>query len=139
ERLERRIGIDDAPSPAASREAHPASRPPAEPVDIRTARARATERREAPRAEEPAAEEPASPTPPPPPSTPPVPVGPVTLQQIRDAWPEVLAVVEKAKRTAWTRVRTTTVRAYVDDVLTLAFANETDVASFREAQGAGES
>jgi DNA polymerase-3 subunit gamma/tau len=62
----------------------------------------------------------------------------VTLQQVRDAWPEVLEHVEKGKRSAWMVVFTSQARALRDDVLTIAFPNETDVATFKEPQGAGE-
>ncbi|QEO08717.1 DNA polymerase III subunit gamma and tau [Protaetiibacter larvae] len=128
ERLERRIGIEgEAPAPAS---AAPAPRP-VEAVE---------QRREAPRLETPA----------PPPAAVPAAVpsapaaasaapGTVTLQQIRDAWPEVLEVVQGIKRGSWMVVYTSTARAFEGDVLTLGFASENDVQSFRQAQGAGES
>ena len=147
ERLERRMGIDEHPSMRS------VDRPPVEPVDIRTARKAKEE--SAPAAPEtpasrpepsepvapvapiaPVAEEPAAPEPP---AAPAVPAGPVTLQQIRDAWPEVLEVVKKAKRTAWMALSTAVPRMYADDVLTVAFPTEADVAGFRQPQGAGES
>jgi DNA polymerase-3 subunit gamma/tau len=62
----------------------------------------------------------------------------VTLQQMRDSWPEILEVVQKAKRNAWMVVYTSQARALDGDVLTLTFPNETDVASFKQPQGAGE-
>ena len=141
ERLERRMGIDEHPSMRAVPD-----RPAVEPVDIRTAR-KAKESAEPPRVEERAApaEEPAEdPTPPDVPVEVEVerrkrPTPPVTLQQIRDAWPEVLEVVKKTKRTSWTVLFTSNPRAYTDDVLTVAFPNEADVASFRQPQGPGES
>ena len=64
---------------------------------------------------------------------------PVTLQQIRDAWPEILEVVKNSKRNAWMALVASTPRAYVGDVLTVAFATEADVASFKQPQGPGES
>lgn len=66
-------------------------------------------------------------------------VGPVSLQQVRDAWPEILEVVEKAKRSAWMVVFTSQARALVGDVLTLSFPSERDVASFKEATTGAES
>ncbi|MBD8702566.1 DNA polymerase III subunit gamma and tau [Frigoribacterium sp. CFBP 13712] len=63
---------------------------------------------------------------------------PVTLQQMRDSWPEIVEVVEKAKRTAWMVVVTATVQAYADDVLTLTFPSASDVENFKKPQGAGE-
>ena len=62
----------------------------------------------------------------------------VTLQQVRDAWPEILDVVEKAKRSAWMVVYTSNARALSGDVLTLSFPSESDVASFRQAPGSGD-
>jgi len=60
------------------------------------------------------------------------PVGPVTLQQVRDAWPEVLAALQRTKRSAWMVAFTAQVRDYRDDdVLVLAFPSEQDVAGFR--------
>jgi DNA polymerase-3 subunit gamma/tau len=63
----------------------------------------------------------------------------VTLQQLRDAWPEILEVVQKAKRTAWMVVYTSTPRALKDDVLTLSFPSETDVNNFKERPTSGDS
>jgi DNA polymerase-3 subunit gamma/tau len=61
---------------------------------------------------------------------------PVTAAQLRDAWPEVLEVVQKnAGRLAWAVVSTTTVHAFDGEVLTLGFPNESDVAGFRPAPG----
>lgn len=62
----------------------------------------------------------------------------MTLQQVRDAWPEILKRVEGAKRSAWSVVYTSKVRSLAGDVLTVVFANESDAASFRE-RGAGDS
>lgn len=157
ERLERRIGIDDHPSMRSV-----ADRPAVEPVDIRSAR-KAKEESAASRPGTPSSATPAAPMSPdeppeepapgvePPPSaeTPPVedgappdliePPSPVTLPQIRDAWPEILEVVKDRKRNAWMSLAASTPRAYVDDVLTVAFATEADVTSFKKAQAPGES
>jgi DNA polymerase-3 subunit gamma/tau len=51
----------------------------------------------------------------------------------------VLEIVKKSKRTSWTVLFTSVPRAYVEDVLTVAFPNEADVASFRQPHGPGES
>ncbi|QWT24848.1 DNA polymerase III subunit gamma and tau [Subtercola sp. PAMC28395] len=64
--------------------------------------------------------------------------GEVTLEQLRDAWPEVLEAVQEAKRTAWMVVYTASVRALAGDVLTLSFPSENDVASFKEQQAPGQ-
>jgi len=66
------------------------------------------------------------------------PVGPVSLQQMRDAWPEIVEVVEKARRTAWMVVVTASVQGYADDVLTLTFPSAHDVEAFKKPEGAGE-
>ena len=62
----------------------------------------------------------------------------VTLQQMRDTWPEILESV-KEKRNAWMVVYTSQARALDGDVLTVTFPNETDVANFKKPQGPGES
>jgi DNA polymerase-3 subunit gamma/tau len=62
----------------------------------------------------------------------------VTIQQIRDSWPEILEVV-KENRNAWMVVYTSQARALDGEVLTVTFPNESDVASFKKAQGPGES
>lgn len=62
----------------------------------------------------------------------PKPVRPVTLQQMRDAWPEVLASLQRTKRSAWMVAFTAQVREFRDgEVLVLAFPSEQDVAGFR--------
>jgi DNA polymerase-3 subunit gamma/tau len=60
------------------------------------------------------------------------PIAPVGLQQMRDAWSQVLEHVQHAKRSAWTVVVTAQVTALRDDVLTLTFPSQQDVASFKE-------
>jgi DNA polymerase-3 subunit gamma/tau len=62
----------------------------------------------------------------------------VSLQQLRDSWPEILEVVQKAKRTAWMVVFTSQARALEGDVLTVTFPNQTDVDNFKQPQGEGE-
>ncbi|HWU58332.1 MAG TPA: DNA polymerase III subunit gamma and tau, partial [Microbacteriaceae bacterium] len=65
----------------------------------------------------------------------PAPVGPVTTQQVRDAWPQILDAVQKAKRSAWLVVYTAHVRGLNDDVLSLSFPSDNDVASFKQQTG----
>jgi DNA polymerase-3 subunit gamma/tau len=69
----------------------------------------------------------------------PAPAAPVTLQQLRDAWPEILEAVQKTSRSSWLVVYTATPRALAGDVLTLAFRSQNDVAGFRPRPGATES
>src|SRR5690606_7834167 len=149
ERLERRIGIDGADAPSAVERAAPAAERPAPAATQHPAPAAAAqvveERRpdgaarlettaaEPTAAAEPAAAEPVAKAP----ATPSV----VTLQQLRDAWPEILEVVQGIKRSSWMVVYTSTPRAYdsANEVLTLSFPSDNDVQSFRQAQGAGDS
>lgn len=130
ERLERRVGIADSASPRAETPAPPeqaTGRPAPEPV---AAAPVVAEKPESAVGVEPATE--------PEPVTA-APAAPVTLQQLRDAWPEILEVVQKAKRTAWMVVYTSTPRALNDDVLTLSFPSETDVNNFKERPTSGDS
>lgn len=67
--------------------------------------------------------------------------GPVSLQQLKDAWPEVLERVGATKRGAWMVAVTATVRALDGDVLTLTFPSQHDVESFKQSnagQGVSE-
>jgi DNA polymerase-3 subunit gamma/tau len=138
ERLERRIGID-----AQSGEAEPRQR-----VDVPESKKPAAPERP----ERAASRQPVTPAQPDPPAETAVGVGAAaevgndlrfdakpTLQQLRDAWPEILEVVQKAKRTAWMVVYTSTPRALNDDVLTLSFPSETDVNNFKERPTSGDS
>jgi len=60
------------------------------------------------------------------------PVGPVTVEQMRDAWPEVLSSLQRTKRSAWMVAFTAQVLEYRDDdVLVLSFPSESDMGSFR--------
>ncbi|PPH19039.1 DNA polymerase III subunit gamma and tau [Rathayibacter rathayi] len=64
--------------------------------------------------------------------------GAVTLQRMKDTWPEILEVVQKAKTTAWLVAYTAQVRALKDDVLTLSFPSQNDVESFKMPGTAGQ-
>ncbi|MCW3492081.1 DNA polymerase III subunit gamma and tau [Microbacterium sp. SSM24] len=68
------------------------------------------------------------------------PSGPVTAQRMRDAWPEVLAKLEDISRTSWLLASNAEVTGLDDDVLTLSFASQADVAKFKQrAAGGGPS
>ncbi len=151
ERLERRVGVTDAATDgavaAAVRARAPAPRRPrarrrvvqlaaprVEPTAARGGRrvvdSRRSEAAQFDDAGAPAPEPTAAAAPPARPA--PKPVGPVTLQQMRDAWPEVLASLQRTKRSAWMVAFTAQVREFRDgDVLVLAFPSEQDVAGFR--------
>jgi DNA polymerase-3 subunit gamma/tau len=68
------------------------------------------------------------------------PVGPVTLQQLKDAWPEVLDAVKAAKLNAWLVVLTARVlELRDDDVVVMSFPSRADVDSFKQQQAPGQS
>jgi DNA polymerase III subunit gamma/tau len=73
------------------------------------------------------------------PAEPPVAAGPVTLQQVKDAWPEILKVVEDAKRTAWMVLATARPRELRDNnVLVLTFPSQKDVDGLKERSVPGQ-
>jgi DNA polymerase III subunit gamma/tau len=135
ERLERRVGVESAATPAA-----PPAAPAAAPQPARVA----------PAAAAPVAAPPTFDVPPPtaavpvarPAATPAASAEPVrpaaarpgtvlTIQHVRDAWPEILETVQRAKRSAWAVIYTSYPLALTDDVLTLAFLSRTDVEGFK--------
>ncbi|WIB66485.1 DNA polymerase III subunit gamma and tau [Curtobacterium sp. MCBD17_035] len=59
-------------------------------------------------------------------------VGELGVQQVRDSWPQVVEHVQRARRSAWMVVVTAQVTAFTDDVLTLTFPSQQDVASFKQ-------
>src|SRR4051794_2868802 len=68
------------------------------------------------------------------------PVGPISVQRMRDAWPEVLARLEQISRSSWLIASAAEVVALQDDVLTLSFRSQSDVAKFKQlTAGAGPS
>ncbi|MUN06065.1 DNA polymerase III subunit gamma and tau [Agromyces luteolus] len=156
ERLERRVGVTDAsgdgaaPAPSAA----PTSAPAAAAVapEVRAAPEKPVAERPAstapPKWETPATEPttaaaraagPAAAAPQAsigssdaPAAEPTRPVGPVTVEQMRDAWPEVLSSLQRTKRSAWMVAFTAQVLDYRDDdVLVLGFPSESDMGSFR--------
>jgi len=61
------------------------------------------------------------------------------LQQVKDAWPEVLDVVEKAKRSAWMVVYTARpLELRGGGVLVLSFASQNDVDALKQSAAIGE-
>jgi DNA polymerase-3 subunit gamma/tau len=110
ERLERRIGIGgDAPAAAPQTEAKAAPTPVASPV-----------------VSEPAA------------ATTPIPVvsSGVTISQVRASWPRILEQVSKKSKKAYMVAYTIDVIAVEGDVLTLRFASNYDLESFKGEAGA---
>jgi DNA polymerase-3 subunit gamma/tau len=158
ERLERRVGVDGGAAPA--RESAPAGRqaapsvpsvaPPvaAPPVQQPTVAAPTVAASTvaaptvsatsvaAPTAAGPTSSAEGSATTPPS-SASPAAAGAVTLQHVRDAWPEILDTVQRTKRSAWAVVYTSHPRALEGDVLTLSFVSRSDVESFRQTAPTG--
>ncbi|MFT4030692.1 MAG: DNA polymerase III subunit gamma and tau, partial [Protaetiibacter sp.] len=137
ERLERRIGIEGADAVAALATERTVSAP----TEVSVAEVPLPEHPPAETAGGAGAAGKAGNSLPPEAERAPAPTGTVTLQQLRDAWPEILDIVQGIKRGSWMVVYTSTPRAYdaANEVLTLSFASDNDVQSFRQAQGAGES
>ncbi|CAN5369829.1 hypothetical protein BH09ACT1_BH09ACT1_03570 [soil metagenome] len=145
ERLERRIGVGEygaaqagetlqssvapAVAPAASVTPPHVSAPPLHEAP--------TEVISAPRS----AEVPITPTPTPAstPAKPATPDQPVTIQQVKDSWPEILEAVQKAKRTAWMVVFTAKpLELRENDVLVLSFQSQNDVDALKQQSAPGE-
>ncbi len=61
--------------------------------------------------------------------------GEVTTAVVIEHWPAIMSNIETAKRAAWMIVSTAEVREYVDGVITLVFARESDAAAFRPQPG----
>jgi DNA polymerase-3 subunit gamma/tau len=114
--------LESAPAVSTNTPVQPAAEAPAAPEPAAGASTSS--------ATEPAATEPAA--------TETAPAAPVTLQQMKDAWPEVLESVQKANMNAWTVVFNASVRALDGDVLALVFSNQTDQAKFKELTPSGE-
>ena len=67
------------------------------------------------------------------------PIGPVTLQQVKDAWPEVLENIQKAKRSAWMVLATAQVRELRDgNILVLTLPSQRDVDELKDRSTPGK-
>ncbi|EPD85032.1 DNA polymerase III, subunit gamma and tau [Microbacterium sp. oral taxon 186 str. F0373] len=124
-----------APAPVVAAPAAPAPEAPTTPVIERASAASESKRPDpAPAVVDP------EPTPASPASAPVAPSGPVTLAQVRDAWPEILQRLEPVSRSSWMIAVDATPVAFADDVLTLSFRTQADVAAFKKlAAGKGPS
>ncbi|WP_454148891.1 DNA polymerase III subunit gamma and tau [Microbacterium lacticum] len=133
-------GATATPAAAASTPVAPV--PAAEPVATPAAPA-ATPPSSAPAASAPAASAPAASAPAasapvasaPVASAPTPPAGPISIGQVRDAWPEVLQQLEPVSRSSWMLATAATPVAFQDDVLTLVFQSQADVAAFKKLAG----
>ena len=69
-----------------------------------------------------------------------MPTGPITLDRMREAWPEVLSRLEDISRTSWMLASGARLLSLDGDVLTVAFGSQSDVAKFKQlAAGKGPS
>ena len=151
ERLERRVGVTGATAPAApvaqpvsTSSTSEAARPVVQPVATSSTTESTPVVVEEAIVEEiksgaitPPAVEPVV-VPEPAPEIKPAAATPVTLQQVRDSWPEILKNVEEAKLSAWIVLQTAQARALNGDVLTVTFPSEVDVANFKQPDPSGE-
>ncbi|KJL41403.1 DNA polymerase III subunit gamma and tau [Microbacterium trichothecenolyticum] len=125
-----------APAPASTA---PAATAPAAAAPAATAPVPAAAAGTPPEVAAPAAQV-AQPAEPAPVASPPVPAGPVTLDRLQQAWPHVLAQLENVSRSSWMLASGARTVALDDDVLTLAFSSQSDVAKFKQlAAGKGPS
>ncbi len=158
ERLERRVGVDDGSSGRAVGAAPAASAPPSASVPptresvVAPAAASAAVEPAAPAsspqvaAVPPAVTIPAATTPTAPATPAPSrekPIGPITLQQVKDSWPEILEAVKEAKLNAWLVVYTAQpLELREGKILVLSFPSQKDVDELKKpaspGQGVGE-
>jgi DNA polymerase III subunit gamma/tau len=126
ERLERRIGMGgDAPAAALAAVPTQIAAPPVAAVVSAPA---------APAVSSPVAPAPAAPTAPAAPAT----VGAVSVNQVRDAWSDVLSKVNKQSKSAWMVAFSLTVVDFADEILTLKFLSQNDLDAFKNSSGASD-
>ena len=118
ERLERRIGMGgDAPASAPAAAPTQIAAPPVAPV-VATPVAPAASAPTAPAA--------------------PAAVGAVSVNQVRDAWSDVLSKVNKQSKSAWMVAFSLTVVDFADEILTLKFLSQNDLDAFKNSSGASD-
>jgi DNA polymerase-3 subunit gamma/tau len=67
------------------------------------------------------------------------PAAPVTLQQVKDSWPQILETVEKLKRSAWMVLATAQVRELRDgNILVLTLPSQRDVDDLKDRSTPGK-
>jgi DNA polymerase-3 subunit gamma/tau len=67
------------------------------------------------------------------------PAAPVTLQQVKDSWPQILETLEKLKRSAWMVLATAQVRELRDgNVLVLTLPSQRDVDDLKDRSNPGK-
>src|SRR5690554_1774421 len=143
ERLERRVGVESASEPSVPERTAPqriAAEPPA------PERSAPEPTSPEPTASGPTAPEPLSPegqapaeADPQPAAASVAPVAPVTVQQVKDAWPQILETLEKLKRTAWMVLATAQVRELRDgNILVLTLPSQRDVDDLKDRSNPGK-
>ena len=145
ERLERRIGVSSASDDRVPAESPVSTMPVTAPVVSKASPVPVVELVETSSAVKvsaagvtPAMQAPTTATLTPAPAAPTVPAE-VTLQQMKDAWPEILEVVQKAKRNAWMVVFTARPLELRDGgVLVLSFQSQNDVDALKQQTTPGE-
>jgi DNA polymerase-3 subunit gamma/tau len=65
-------------------------------------------------------------------------IGGITLTQFKDAWPNILSIVNKKSKAAWMVAFALTVVDFTGDVLTLKFLSQKDLDSFKNSGDASE-
>jgi DNA polymerase-3 subunit gamma/tau len=65
-------------------------------------------------------------------------IGALTLNQVRDAWSDVLSKVNKQSKSAWMVAFSLTVVDFADEILTLKFLSQNDLDAFKNASGASD-
>jgi len=65
-------------------------------------------------------------------------IGAVTVNQVRDAWSDVLSKVNKQSKSAWMVAFSLTVVDFADEILTLKFLSQNDLDAFKNASGASD-
>ena len=66
------------------------------------------------------------------------PLGAVAVNQVRDAWSDVLSKVNKQSKSAWMVAFSLTVVDFADEILTLKFLSQNDLDAFKNASGASD-
>jgi DNA polymerase-3 subunit gamma/tau len=142
-----RAAAPSQPAPAApaaaapTQTAEPRPEPPPTPADAPIPDDAEAPEPDAPEPALPAANEsaPTEPAPEPAAPEPPKVAAPVTIQQVKDAWPEILEVIENAKRTAWMVVATAKPLELRDgNVLVISFPSQNDVVALKQQSAPGE-
>ena len=124
ERLERRIGVGSATAEAA-----PAATTAVSPAQASSPAAKAASA--TPKAQAPVADKT-------PDVSAPAGIGGITLTQFKDAWPNILSIVNKKSKAAWMVAFALTVVDFTGDVLTLKFLSQKDLDSFKNSGDASE-